>query len=57
LDPAIVEKIQQRLDDLRIVERVAVPLAEAAGPLPWPHPFSSKTSNTQQSQKPSRIGD
>jgi hypothetical protein len=38
LDPAIVEKIQQRLDDLRIVERVSIPLAVESGSRAWGFP-------------------
>lgn len=38
MDPAIVEKIQQRLDDLRIVERVSIPLAVESGSRAWGFP-------------------
>jgi uncharacterized protein len=38
LDPAIVEKIHQRLDDVRRAERVAIPLAVESGSRAWGFP-------------------
>jgi hypothetical protein len=43
LDPAIVETIQQRLDDVRRAERVAIPLAVESGSRAWG--FSSPDSD------------